>query len=63
MIGLTPQIYPGCPLFSYESCSNLATRRGVMQGSFRFRVENGAHDEEFDAIINSFILDADKNYC
>jgi len=60
VVGLTPDIYPGCPLFTYESCSPIGTRTGKMRGSFRFRCESG---EEFDANIDTFHFDADRNYC
>lgn len=61
MVGLTPDIYPGCPLFTYESCSPIPTRTGKMRGSFRFKCENT--DEEFDAIVSTFHFDVDRNYC
>jgi uncharacterized protein affecting Mg2+/Co2+ transport len=32
VIGLYPRMYPGCPLFTYESCSPIATATGTMYG-------------------------------
>jgi hypothetical protein len=34
-----------------------------MRGSFRYAVEGGAAGEEFDAVINPFIFDTQRNYC
>jgi len=61
VIGFYPSIYPGCPQFTYESCSHSKTPTGKMSGSFRFKVEST--DEEFDAIIQPFIFDINRNYC
>jgi len=62
VVGFTPEIYPGAPLFTYESCCPLPTPTGRMRGSFRYVLEGG-EEEEFDAMINPFVFDTQRNYC
>ena len=62
VVGYTPRIFPAALLFTYESCCPNRTRTGRIRGSFRYKLENGGLEEEFDAIIEPFIFDADRNH-
>jgi ApaG protein len=54
VVGEQPILAPG-DVHEYQSFCNLKSPKGVMEGSYRFHVHEGA---PFNAIIPRFILDA-----
>jgi len=52
VIGFFPKVYPGCPKFSYESCTSHSKPFGTMEGGFYFAEEETGN--EIFAVIDPF---------
>ena len=59
VIGLYPQVGPGCEEFQYESCCPLATPKGTMRGKFEFQAEGS--NEVLDVVVAPFTFDIERN--
>jgi ApaG protein len=59
VVGLYPEMYRGCPRFTYQSCCPLPTPTGTMGGAFTF--ERIGTDETVAVRIDPFTFDISQN--
>lgn len=59
VIGKFPTIYPGCPVFEYNSISGVQTTTGSMHGYFLFKVEGS--ERIINVRVGEFRFDPTRN--
>jgi uncharacterized protein affecting Mg2+/Co2+ transport len=61
VIGLFPEISPGCQDFTYESCSHIERFAGKMEGKFYFKNLDDPESSELAVQVGPFKYDFPKN--